>query len=508
MRAMDTSTGHVLGEGMEILRTLAARFLVPCLGPCLLFGFLLLTARPGAAVSITIVNNDGAGEGFNDLTPVVPVTGNTAVTLGQQRLNVFKAAAAYWSNRLTSTAPITVSAQMDPLTCSPTSGILGSAGATGFYANFPNAPRLDTWYPSALANSFAGADLDPTSPDIEAQFNSSLGTVASCLTGLNWWYGIGGTAPANTIPFYQTVVHELAHGLGFLTIVNLTTGAPEQGLDDDFMLYLENHNTGKKWPAMSNAERKASAVNTGALHWTGPAVVAASGVLTAGRGASGHVQMYAPATLLPGYSVSHCDTSLTPNEILEPFADANASRTCSPPQLLHDIGWGLAGTTPPTPPDTSPCVAGAATACLQSGRFEVTVDWQTAAATGAGQVMSFNGQRTENEESVFWWFFDPANFELGVKTLDACTVNNKFWVFVSGLTDPGWTVHVRDTTTGTTKTYTNALGHLSQTSGASARFPARKTASSRESTRRPSQAGWRPAGGARLLGPAAGNIFY
>jgi hypothetical protein len=458
MRAASTSTGNVLGEGLDTARILAARFLVPAL----LLAVLPLSARPGAAVSITIVNQDGVGEGFNDLTPKAPVAGNTAVTLGQQRLNVFKAATAYWSNRLASSVPITVSAQMDPLTCSPTSGILGSAGAAGFFANFPNAPRADTWYPSALANAFAGSDLDSTSPDIEAHFNSSVGTLASCLTGLNWWYGIGAAAPANTVSFYETVVHELAHGLGFLTVVNPATGALAQGLDDDFMLYLENHNTGKKWPAMSNAERKASAVNTGALHWTGPAVVAASGVLTAGRGASGHVQMYAPSTLLQGSSVSHWDTALTPNEILEPFAVANAADLLTT-QLLHDIGWSLAGTTPPTPPDTSPCVAGAATACLQSGRFEVKVGWQTAAATGAGQVMSFNGQRTENEESVFLWFFNPANFELGVKTLDGCAINNKFWVFVSGLTDQGWTVHVRDTTTGAAKTYTNAVGHLSQT---------------------------------------------
>jgi hypothetical protein len=459
MRATSLSTGSVLGEGMETARLRGAGFLVPVL---LLLAAFLLAPRPGAAVSITIVNNDGAGEGFNDLTPAVPVAGNTAVTLGAQRLNVFKAAAAYWSNRLGATVPITVSAQMDPLTCSATSGILGSAGAAGFYANFTNAPRADTWYPSALANALAGSDLDPTTPDIEAQFNSSVGTRASCLTGLNWWYGIGAAAPANTISFYETVVHELAHGLGFLTVVNPSTGALAEGFDDDFMLYLENHTTGKKWPAMSNAERKASAVNTGALHWTGPAVVAASGVLTAGRGASGHVQMYAPSTVLAGSSVSHWDTALTPNEILEPYAVANSADLLTT-QLLHDIGWGLAGTTPPTPPDTSACVAGAATACLQSGRFEVKVDWQTSSATGAGQVMSFNGERTENTESVFWWFFSPTNFEFGTKVLDACAVNNKFWVFASGLTDQGWTVHVRDTTTGATKSYTNAVGHLSQT---------------------------------------------
>jgi hypothetical protein len=34
------------------------------------------------AATIVIVNNDGAGEGFNDPTPVAPVGGNPGVTLG------------------------------------------------------------------------------------------------------------------------------------------------------------------------------------------------------------------------------------------------------------------------------------------------------------------------------------------------------------------------------------------------------------------------------------------
>ena len=431
------------------------RALIRLFVPGALLGLLLLTAVPSDAVSITIVNQDGAGEGFNDPTPAVPVAGNAGTTLGQQRLNVFMAAAAYWSNRLSSPVPITVAAQMDPLTCSPTSGILGAAGAEDFFANFPNAPRVNTWYPSALANALAGSDLDTSTPEIVAQFNSSLGTVTSCLTGLNWWYGIGGEAPAHTVPFYQTVVHELAHGLGFLTIVDVSTGAPEQGFDDDFMLFLEDHGTGKMWPQMSNSERRASALNSGALHWTGPAVVAASSVLSAGRHPSGHVQMYAPSTLRLGSSVSHWDTALTSDEILEPFATAGPADLLTT-QLLHDIGWNLQ--------KAGGCSPEAGTACLQSGRFEVKVDWQTASAGGAGQVMSFGGQRAGNDESVFWWFFSPTNFELGVKTLNACGFNGKFWVFLSGLTDQGWTVHVRDTTTGATKTYSNALGHLSQTS--------------------------------------------
>jgi hypothetical protein len=423
---------------------------------------LLLIAIPGKAATITVANVNAAGVGFNDPTPAAPVTGNSGTTLGQQRLNAFAAAAAYWANRLATTINVTVSAQMVSLSCSPTFGTLGAAGAADFFADFPNAPRADTWYPSALANKLAGFDLDTGAPEISARFNSNVGSL-TCLTGLTWWYGVGGTPPAKSISFYETVRHELGHGLGFLTIVDPSSGSRFGGLDDAFMLFLEDHSTGKKWFQMSNLERATSARDTGDLHWTGPVAVAASSVLTAGRHPSGHIQMYAPSGVELGSSVSHWDTALTPDELMEPNATAHPADLLTT-QALQDIGWTLQPTTSGT------CTSNAITACLQAGRFEVTVDWQSGSGTGAAQVMSFGGQRSETDESVFWWFFSPTNFEMGVKVLNACSFNGKFWVYLSGLTDQGWTVHVHDTQTGAVQTYSNTLGQLSRTFADSAAF--------------------------------------
>jgi hypothetical protein len=112
---------------------------------------------------------------------------------------------------------------------------------------------------------------------------------------------------------------------------------------------------------------------------------------------------------------------------------------------------------------SGPCVRDADTACLVNNRFEVDVDWQTTNDSGDAQVMSFGGQRSENNESAFFWFFSPTNFEMGLKILDACGLNNKFWVFISGLTNQGWTVRIRDTQTGATKTYSNPVGQLTAT---------------------------------------------
>lgn len=114
---------------------------------------------------------------------------------------------------------------------------------------------------------------------------------------------------------------------------------------------------------------------------------------------------------------------------------------------------------------TGACVRDGETACLQNGRFEVKVAWSNASGAGTGQVMSFGAERTENDESVFYSFQSPTNFEMGVKMLNACIplFGDKFWVFVSGLTDQGWQVTVRDTQTGAVRTYSNPNGSLSQT---------------------------------------------
>jgi cysteine-rich repeat protein len=92
---------------------------------------------------------------------------------------------------------------------------------------------------------------------------------------------------------------------------------------------------------MTDAERLAANVDTGNLHWVGVSVVAAGGVLTAGVHPSGHVEMYAPNPAQGGSSVSHWSTSLTPNEVMEPFATPTSIIPVTV-ALMQDIGWTIA----------------------------------------------------------------------------------------------------------------------------------------------------------------------
>src|SRR5262245_53905074 len=135
--------------------------------------FLALAGIAGAA-TITIVNNDGAGEGFNDMTARAAVGGNPETTLGNQRLYVFQEAANIWGALLPSAVVIQVRAQFNPQTCSATSAVLGSAGPVTIHRDFTNAPFAATWYHQALANRLSGSDLSAANPDINATFNSNI----------------------------------------------------------------------------------------------------------------------------------------------------------------------------------------------------------------------------------------------------------------------------------------------------------------------------------------------
>ena len=144
------------------------------------------------AATITVINNDDPGEGFNDPTPRAPVGGNSGTTLGAQRLIAFQRAADIWGGLLASAVTIRVSATFDPLSCTATSAVLGSAGPNAIFRDFSGAPVPATWYPVALANALHGSDLDPGGVDISARFNSALGS--TCPFPRSWYYGLDGNA--------------------------------------------------------------------------------------------------------------------------------------------------------------------------------------------------------------------------------------------------------------------------------------------------------------------------
>jgi len=233
--------------------------------PALLVALVLGDA---GAATISIVNNDGAGEGFNDPTPRSPVGDNPGTTLGEQRLYVFQHAASIWGGVLASGVEILVRAQFNPLTCTSSSAVLGSAGPVTIHRDFANVPFPGTWYHQALANKLAGADLSSPQPDISATFNSAL-DAGTCLGGLVWYYGIDGNEGVN-VELLPVVLHEIGHGLGFSTTTSGTTGNFNSGYPHVYDRFLMDNILGLHWFEMTAPQRVASAISLDHLVWDGP----------------------------------------------------------------------------------------------------------------------------------------------------------------------------------------------------------------------------------------------
>jgi hypothetical protein len=294
---------------------------------------LLLTIAllaPGRALGATIefVVGDGPGEGLNDTTAVAPVGGNGATTLGAQRMAALSYAASKWEAVLASPLPIRIQVSFDPLMCTASSATLGATGALGIWRDFAGAPLANTWYSSALANARAGSDLDPSAADMVMEFNLNLGA-ADCLLGSPFYLGFDGKGSG--VDLAAVFEHEVAHGLGFTTYVDPSTGEEADAVPDAFERLLFDLSSGHAWPELDDAGRAASAANPWSLVFSGSRTSASvPGILALGApvvrlGSLGEVPVGLaqfgpplPSTPLHAPVVAAVDGGTNPNDACQP----------------------------------------------------------------------------------------------------------------------------------------------------------------------------------------------
>jgi 6-phosphogluconolactonase (cycloisomerase 2 family) len=90
---------------------------------------------------------------------------------------------------------------------------------------------------------------------------------------------------------------------------------------------------------------------------------------------------------------------------------------------------------------------------LVERRFRVTASFTTnQGVSGALRPVNLS------DDTGYGTFFSPSNVELLVKVLDGCAVNQRWWVFVGGLTNVAVELTVEDTQTGAQRTYANPQG--------------------------------------------------
>jgi hypothetical protein len=388
---------------------------------------VLAAANAVSSATIVINTTDPPGVGFNDSTPATPVGGNTGVTLGQQRLNAFQYVASLWGSRITSAMPINVNAKFGPLSCTATSGTLASAGAENWLSFssatvVPGPPSVtipaNTWVPIALAEKLSGANLNGSSGEIHASFNSNIGT-ADCLSSDSWYLGFDSAPPAHSIDFVSVLLHELGHGLGFATIVDKATGAKANGKDDMFMINLKDNGTGLQWLAMTDDQRLTSITNTNQVVWMGASVATVSGSILSGTDGAGHPEVFTPNPSQSGSSVSHwtqhgglappcaaCD-ELLPKDLMKPSYTSPTHTTFITHLALQDIGWGPVG--------SGACAAGEALGdngfeagqapAGASGSSGTSGAWNWTSSAGYNPIVQPSGTSPIPTHSGSWYAF-------------------------------------------------------------------------------------------------------
>ncbi len=108
--------------------------------------------------------------------------------------------------------------------------------------------------------------------------------------------------------------------------------------------------------------------------------------------------------------------------------------TCDEPASRVLVGYGQFG-------DGLPADYDGRYAQLLNGRFEVSV---TGFDFFANPFIGRTVPLASNDSAVFW-FFKPANFELLVKIVNGCGLNNRFWVYYAATTNVDFTLKVTDT---------------------------------------------------------------
>lgn len=101
------------------------------------------------------------------------------------------------------------------------------------------------------------------------------------------------------------------------------------------------------------------------------------------------------------------------------------------------------------------CLPSGERLCVLDGRFAVTATWHEP----SGRSGDAGARVEKGRDSGNLWFFSPDNWELLVKVLDGCVVNQRFWVFLAATTDVEFHLAVTDLRSGQVRRYDNALGH-------------------------------------------------
>ncbi|MEY5030470.1 MAG: hypothetical protein RLZZ334_417 [Actinomycetota bacterium] len=198
-----------------------------------------------------------------------------------------QAAIDVWSANFKSSVVIAVDASWGR---SSSWGVLGSARPGSFFSAFSGAPDPSLWYSSALANALAGKDLDKANPEIVIQVNSAAA----------WNTRGDGLPTGNEYDLQSVFLHEIGHGLGFLSndAYDPFFGLGSLDQPTPFDAYLQTSD-GRRLADLPTPSKELGVALTSSLVWSGANGIKANGGVKP--------KMYTPARYESGSSTSHLD---------------------------------------------------------------------------------------------------------------------------------------------------------------------------------------------------------
>lgn len=134
-----------------------------------------------------------------------------------QILAAMEHTASIWEQHLNSPVQIKVNVLLFPVS----GAFLGFTLPNG-RRNFAGAPLADTWYPSCLANALTGLELNPGESDMDIVMAGDV----------NWYFGTDGNPGSQQFDFVSVLLHEIGHGLGFVSLSDSYGGEGSFGLID------------------------------------------------------------------------------------------------------------------------------------------------------------------------------------------------------------------------------------------------------------------------------------
>ena len=260
-----------------------------------------------------------------------------------EAMEAFQYAVDIWNSLIRTPVPIRIDASfIDFGGFEDGSIILGGARPADWKSR-----SLNLWSPEALADKRAGRDLTDGEPDIIARFNSH--------EEANWYFGRDGNTPSGKTDFVSTVLHEIAHGLGFFSFARVEeraiarfTSFSETGklrggnpaLPYIYDFFVENGSGTTIMSAPDPSFDLENQLTSNDLFWNGKKGVEANGGILP--------QLYAPSSWEQGSSYTHLDEITFPagnaNALMTPGLDnQEAIHNPGPITLgmLEDMGWTI-----------------------------------------------------------------------------------------------------------------------------------------------------------------------